>query len=105
MTEIRAGNGSREGRGSRAGDGRGGAPFATRLLAWYEIWRREGFAPLRAAWLARAVGVGQAVEVRLDRETLTGRFEALDETGALALALPEGGRRLVAAGDVFFPAS
>jgi BirA family biotin operon repressor/biotin-[acetyl-CoA-carboxylase] ligase len=75
------------------------------LLAWYETWRREGFAPLRAAWLARATGIGQPVEVRLDRETLTGRFEALDETGALALALPQGGSRLIAAGDVFFPAS
>ena len=79
--------------------------LAGHLLAWYETWRREGFAPLRAAWLARAVGIGQAVEVRLDRETLTGRFESLDESGALALALPEGGRRLVAAGDVFFPAA
>jgi BirA family biotin operon repressor/biotin-[acetyl-CoA-carboxylase] ligase len=77
--------------------------FAGRLLSWYELWRHDGFAPLREAWLGRAVGLGQAIEVRLDRETLSGRFEALDESGALALALPEGGHRLVAAGDVFFP--
>lgn len=76
--------------------------FAVRLLDWYGIWRREGFAPLRAAWLGRAVGLGQDIEVRLDRETLSGRFDALDETGCLTLALPDGGRRLVAAGDVFF---
>ncbi len=80
-------------------------PLAGRLLDWYGTWRREGFAPLRAAWLTRAVGVGQAVEIRLDRETLSGRFESLDESGALALALPDGGHRLVAAGDVFFPAA
>jgi len=77
--------------------------FAARLLSCYELWRRDGFAPLREAWLTRAIGLGEQVEVRLDRETLSGRFEALDETGALALALPDGGRRLVAAGDVFFP--
>jgi BirA family biotin operon repressor/biotin-[acetyl-CoA-carboxylase] ligase len=77
--------------------------FAERLLAWYDIWRREGFAPLRAAWLDRAAGIGQTIEVRLDHETLVGRFATLDETGALALDLPDDGRRLVAAGDVFFP--
>lgn len=77
--------------------------FAARLLSCYELWRRDGFAPLREAWLTRAIGLGEQVEVRLDRETLSGRFEALDESGALALALPDGGRRLVAAGDVFFP--
>ncbi len=77
--------------------------FAAGLLAWYEIWRRDGFAPLRAAWLGRAVGLGQDIEVRLDRETLVGRFAALDEGGALALELADGSRRLVAAGDVFFP--
>jgi BirA family biotin operon repressor/biotin-[acetyl-CoA-carboxylase] ligase len=77
--------------------------FAERLLAWYDIWRREGFAPLRAAWLDRAAGIGQTIEVRLDHETLVGRFATLDESGALALDLPDDGRRLVAAGDVFFP--
>lgn len=77
--------------------------FAERFLAWYDIWRREGFAPLRAAWLDRAAGLGQTIEVRLDHETLVGRFATLDETGALALDLPDDGRRLVAAGDVFFP--
>lgn len=77
--------------------------FAQRLLDRYAAWRREGFTPLRAAWLERAIGLGQAIEVRLDRETLKGRFDALDDSGALALALPDGRRRMVAAGDVFFP--
>lgn len=76
--------------------------LAGRVLAWYETWRREGFAPVRAAWLRQAVGLGQPIEVRLDHETLHGRFVALDESGALALELPAG-RRLVAAGDVYFP--
>lgn len=78
--------------------------FAAGLQSWYDTWRATGFAPVRAAWLARAVGLGEEIVIRLDRETLTGRFAALDESGALALDLPEG-RRLIAAGDVFFPAS
>jgi len=77
--------------------------FAGCFVAWYDIWRREGFAPLRAAWLDRAAGLGQTIEVRLDHETLVGRFATLDESGALALDLPDDGRRLVAAGDVFLP--
>ena len=64
--------------------------------------RDQGFARIRADWLARAVNIGQQIEVRLPNETLTGRFDGLDMTGALVL---EGasGRRLIAAGDVFFP--
>lgn len=76
--------------------------FAPRFLAWYEIWRDEGFSAVRQAWLSRAVGLGESIVVRLDKETLTGRFAALDESGALVLELPEG-RRLISAGDVFFP--
>jgi BirA family biotin operon repressor/biotin-[acetyl-CoA-carboxylase] ligase len=79
------------------------AGFATAFLAELELWRREGFAPARRRWLAHAEGLGGPVEVRLDRETLAGRFAALDESGGLALDLPSGQRRIVSAGDVFFP--
>jgi len=71
--------------------------------SWAWRWREEGFAPVRAAWLTRASGIGQAILVRLERSTLAGRFVDLDENGALLLDGAEG-RRLVAAGDVF-PAS
>jgi len=71
--------------------------------SWPWRWREEGFAPVRAAWLTRASGIGQAILVRLERSTLAGRFVDLDENGALLLDGAEG-RRLVAAGDVF-PAS
>jgi len=43
------------------------------------------------------------VEVRLDRETFAGRFAALDDGGGLVLDLQSGQRRIVTAGDVFFP--
>jgi BirA family biotin operon repressor/biotin-[acetyl-CoA-carboxylase] ligase len=76
--------------------------LAVALQAWLERWRRQGFAPVRQQWLAFARGVGEPVEVRLQRETLHGRFAALDEGGALLLALPGGATRSVTAGDVFF---
>ncbi|HZF34554.1 MAG TPA: biotin--[acetyl-CoA-carboxylase] ligase [Candidatus Angelobacter sp.] len=77
--------------------------FAERFLAWYEAWRGQGFAPVRARWLASARGLGEPIEVRLDRESLQGRFGDLDESGALMLDMPDGARRQITTGDLFFP--
>ena len=77
-------------------DGLGGA-----VEHWREIWAQDGFAGIRAAWLARAHGVGQGVTARLGAETLEGRFEDIGADGALHLRLPGGTLREVHAGDVF----
>jgi BirA family biotin operon repressor/biotin-[acetyl-CoA-carboxylase] ligase len=74
--------------------------LARHFLGWCGRWRDDGFAPIRAAWLERAFGVGDAITVRLDHERLEGRFVDLDADGALALATASGTRR-IAAGDVF----
>jgi BirA family biotin operon repressor/biotin-[acetyl-CoA-carboxylase] ligase len=63
-------------------------------------WLREGFAPIRAAWLARAYGLGGTVGVRLPKERLSGRFVDLDRDGVLLLETAQGPRR-VAAGEIF----
>lgn len=72
--------------------------------AHYDLWRSQGFAPLRAAWLERAAGLGQAITVRLPKETISGVFEGLDDTGGLVLRM-ETGTRMINAGDVYFGAS
>ncbi len=80
------------------------AAFCDRLAPWYATWRGEGFAPIRRAWLAHAIGLGGPVVVRLaDRSSMEGRFGGLDERGALLLETPSG-TRPVLAGDVFFAA-
>jgi BirA family biotin operon repressor/biotin-[acetyl-CoA-carboxylase] ligase len=76
--------------------------LAGRLAEWYGRWQAEGFAPVRAAWLGRATGLGEPIEVRLERQSLQGRFVALEEDGSLSLELPQGERRRVTVGDVFF---
>jgi BirA family biotin operon repressor/biotin-[acetyl-CoA-carboxylase] ligase len=75
-----------------------GARIAQRLQEW---GRGEGFAATRAAWLARASGLGQAIEARLPRETLGGIFESVNEAGELVLRRAGGERRTISAGDVF----
>ena len=77
--------------------------FAERFQLWYETWRAQGFAPVRARWLASARGLGESIEVRLERETLRGRFGDLDEGGALMLDMGNGARRQITTGDLFFP--
>jgi BirA family biotin operon repressor/biotin-[acetyl-CoA-carboxylase] ligase len=77
--------------------------FAERFPECYDSFRRNGFGPTRAAWMSRAAGIGQPIVVRLEQETVTGRFSTLDEEGRLWLELADGSRRSFTAGDVFFP--
>jgi BirA family biotin operon repressor/biotin-[acetyl-CoA-carboxylase] ligase len=76
------------------------ARFAEHFAEWLAIWREDGFAPIRAAWLLQAVGLGEPIQVRLERDTIEGQFLDLDDDGALMLGLPDGSRR-IAAGEVF----
>ena len=69
----------------------------------YDHWLAKGFAPLRAAWLDRAAGLGEAITVRMPAETVEGVFADLDEAGRLVLHMPAGTRK-ISAGDVFFGA-
>jgi BirA family biotin operon repressor/biotin-[acetyl-CoA-carboxylase] ligase len=68
-----------------------------------QLWLAEGFAPIRQAWLARAIGIGGPCTARLERDTVRGIAEGLDADGALLLRLPHELRRITA-GDVFFGA-
>lgn len=80
------------------------AAFAPRLAAWANRLAREGFAPLREAWLQGAHGIGGDITAEHQGARVPGRFEGLSETGELLLAAEPDGRLLrVAAGDVFFP--
>ena len=76
------------------------ADLCASLLVWRRRWLEEGFAPVQAAWLARAGGLDGPLRIEVGRDTLAGTFLGLDETGALVLGLPDGGRRSVAAGEV-----
>lgn len=75
--------------------------FARYFLRWSDTWLEKGFEPVRKAWLERAHGRGEPLEIRLERETFSGRFEGLDPDGALVVGLDDGSQRRVAAGDVF----
>ncbi|TBW36950.1 biotin--[acetyl-CoA-carboxylase] ligase [Siculibacillus lacustris] len=74
------------------------------LRATLADWDRgRDFAAIRRRWLAAATGLGGPIRVRLADGERNGLFEAIDETGRLVLVEEDGRRRLVSAGDVFFP--
>ena len=72
------------------------------MAAWYEVWRESGFAPVRAAWLARAAGLGRPIRARLEGSEMEGVFENLDQDGALLLRQASGAAIRIAGGEVFF---
>ncbi|PIE08866.1 MAG: biotin--[acetyl-CoA-carboxylase] ligase [Rhodobacterales bacterium] len=79
--------------------------FLETLAPAYAHWEAQfagfGFAPIRAAWLARAARLGETITARLPGEEITGVFRDVDTQGHLLLATPRGQRR-IAAGDIFF---
>ena len=67
----------------------------------YSTWLASGIAEIRKSWLERGHDIGKEITVRLPTEEKRGIFEGLDADGALILALPNGEREFVTAGDVF----
>ena len=75
--------------------------YLRHTLDWVQTWREHGFAPVRDAWLDRAIGLGGPIRVRLGAQEIEGRFTDMDETGTLLVELADGKTRKVTAGDVF----
>jgi len=64
-------------------------------------WERDGFEPVRTAWLKHAYNLGETITVRLPKETLSGTFDGLDRTGALLVTLADGSPKVISSGEVF----
>jgi BirA family biotin operon repressor/biotin-[acetyl-CoA-carboxylase] ligase len=86
--------------GRRAGAGDLFIHLARRFVEALEEWRRgEGFAAIRAAWLAAASGLGEPIRVSDPSGVREGVFEALDARGRLLLRRAER-LEIVEAGDL-----
>jgi BirA family biotin operon repressor/biotin-[acetyl-CoA-carboxylase] ligase len=70
-----------------------------RLGRHVSIWRDQGFAPIRQAWLERSYPIGAAIRASSAGHVVAGNFAGLDLDGALLLDTPQGQQRIVA-GDV-----
>lgn len=75
--------------------------LAAKLTEWRQRWTHDGFATIRAAWLARATGLGAPITVRLGDRELAGVFTGLAADGALELKCADGSLTTIYAGEVF----
>jgi BirA family biotin operon repressor/biotin-[acetyl-CoA-carboxylase] ligase len=66
---------------------------------WYELYLREGFAPVHAAWWQAHASSGRPVRVFDGRQYIEGIASALDNDGALLLRTGSGTERIIA-GDL-----
>ena len=71
--------------------------LAPSFARWEARLTRDGFAPLREAWLGHAARLGQPITARLPGCEVSGAFETIDETGALVLGTASGRIALPAA--------
>ncbi len=79
--------------------------FLTRVAAAHDHWEgrfaAEGFAPAREAWLALAARPSGEITARTGKESVTGRFETVDNAGNLVLETVDG-RLAIPAAEVYF---
>jgi BirA family biotin operon repressor/biotin-[acetyl-CoA-carboxylase] ligase len=64
----------------------------------------NGFGQIRDLWLARAVGLGEEVAVRLGEGVFGGVFDTIDDEGRLVIRARDGTVRSISAGEVHFGA-
>ncbi|MEL7300092.1 MAG: biotin--[acetyl-CoA-carboxylase] ligase [Pseudomonadota bacterium] len=75
--------------------------LAPTFAHWEARLVREGFGPVREAWLERAARLGEPIRARTAQTERQGIFETIDISGQLILSTPEGRLSLPAA-DVYF---
>ncbi len=70
--------------------------------SWLARWNEaRHFAAIQAAWLLRAHEMGEPLNVSLNGSSIGGRFQGLDERGALRLKTDAGDIITVTAGDIY----
>ena len=69
------------------------------LDQWYDIYLRDGFAPVHAAWWQAHAASGERVRVHNGDGYIEGIASALDDDGALLLQTATGTERIIA-GDL-----
>lgn len=76
--------------------------FLEQLEFLYELYKEQGFAPIRTLWEVFSVTLGRTITIRTPAGTTQGTATAIDEMGAL-IVLTEGGEQFKAySGDVEF---
>lgn len=76
-------------------------PLATAYAAHEDLFREQGFAPIRGLWLSRAARLGQPITARTGAREVVGTFADVDEAGHIVLKTG-GGLQKIPAADIYF---
>ncbi|BAF87680.1 biotin--acetyl-CoA-carboxylase ligase [Azorhizobium caulinodans ORS 571] len=60
----------------------------------------NGFASIRTEWMRYALAIGDTITVKIGEREVTGRFESIDNRGAMMLRRRDGIAEIVTAGEV-----
>ena len=60
--------------------------IATAFVERCDQWLGQGFAAIRADWMQRAWNLGAPIAIETDAANITGKFDGIDESGALLVA-------------------
>ena len=74
--------------------------YLKRLQFYYELWDRDGFAPIRDLWLGQALHMKQTISVNVAGQKITGTFTELLADGGLVLLDVSGTSHHITTGDV-----
>ena len=79
--------------------------LAERFAVNFALWNDgQGLEIIRTHWLRHAARLGEIIRVQSGGETLEGMFSSIDSQGHLVLSLPQGRKKTISAGEVFFGA-
>lgn len=67
---------------------------------WLDIWRADGFDPIRQAWETYGFDKGEMISVNVKDERIKGTYGGIEPDGALRLDTDQG-RLILRAGDIY----
>ena len=74
--------------------------YLKRLQFYYDLWERDGFAPVRDLWLGQALHIKQTISVHVADQKITGTCIELLDDGGLVLLDESGTSHHITTGDV-----
>ena len=74
--------------------------YLKRLQFYYELWERDGFAPVRDLWLGQVLHMKQNISVHVAGQKITGTCTELLADGGLVLLDESGTSHHITTGDV-----
>ena len=74
--------------------------YLKRLQFYYDLWERDGFAPVRDLWLSQALHMKQTISVHVAGQKITGTCTELLADGGMVLLDESGKSHHITTGDV-----